>query len=67
MIQFYFDSWAEFVTMNGHGPYVWAAYAITWLVLAYLLLNPWLRKRRWLVTESARLKRQMGREAPPDS
>jgi len=67
MIQFYFESWSEFVKMNGHGPYVWAAYAITWVVLSYLLISPWWRKRRWLVAESARLKRQMDREAPSDS
>jgi len=66
-MQFYFESWSEFVQMNGHGPYVWAAYAITWLVLSYLVLSPWVRKRRWLAAESNRLKRQMAREAPPYS
>ena len=63
-MQFYFDSWAEFVKMNGQGPYVWAAYAITWLVLSYLLLSPWLRKRRWLARERDRLRRQTTHEAP---
>ena len=64
-MQLYFDSWTEFVTMNGQGPYVWAAYAITWLVLGYLLLSPWLRKRRWLARERARRRRQTAHESPP--
>lgn len=67
MIQFYFDSWAEFVKMDGHGPYVWAAYAITWLVLCYLVISPWWRKRRWQFREHKRLMRQMTQETAPDN
>ncbi|MGD8177089.1 heme exporter protein CcmD [Marinimicrobium sp. ARAG 43.8] len=45
---FYFDSWADFMAMDGHGGYVWACYAITWAVLLYLLISPWVRRRRWV-------------------
>ncbi|NVK10851.1 MAG: heme exporter protein CcmD [Gammaproteobacteria bacterium] len=27
----YFDSFAEFINMGGHGPYVWAAYGVTFV------------------------------------
>ncbi len=42
----YFDSVAAVLAMDGHGPYVWAAYGITLLVLAQLLLWPARRLKR---------------------
>lgn len=42
----YFESWQAFWTMGGHGPYVWSAYAITFVVLVGLVVAPWLRGRR---------------------
>lgn len=36
----YFDSLTELWTMAGHGPYVWAAYAISFIVLAALIMLP---------------------------
>jgi len=56
---FYFDSWSEFLVMDGHGAFVWAAFVLTWLVLGYLLLSPWLAHRRWLRQQRQRLRRQM--------
>ncbi|CBL45079.1 Heme exporter protein D [gamma proteobacterium HdN1] len=29
----YFDSFADFVAMGTHGPYVWSAYALTLIVV----------------------------------
>ena len=37
---------ADFMMMNGHGPYVWASYAITFLVLATLVIVPSLKKKQ---------------------
>ena len=54
---FYFDSWAEFFHMGGHGPYVWACYLITWAVLGYLLISPVVRQRRWLKRQAALQRR----------
>lgn len=51
-----FDSFASFIAMNGHGPFVWAAYGITFAVLAYLLASPLLQRRRF-VREQARQQR----------
>lgn len=47
-MNFQFDSFAEFIAMNGHGPYVWAAYAITFVALIYLLVSPVLQKRAFV-------------------
>ncbi|WP_347331411.1 heme exporter protein CcmD [Marinimicrobium locisalis] len=68
-MRFYFDSWAEFFQMGGHGPYVWACFLITWAVLAYLLISPIVRQRRWLRRQAALQRRaSMARtqgQAPP--
>jgi len=42
---FQFESFAAFVAMNNHGPYVWAAYAITLAVLVILVVTPVLQTR----------------------
>ena len=34
--------------MGGHGPYVWAAYAVSLVLLGWLLINPLLQKKRFL-------------------
>lgn len=68
-MRFYFDSWAEFFQMGGHGPYVWACFLITWVVLAYLLISPIVRRRRWIRRQAALQRRaSMARtqgQAPP--
>jgi len=35
-----FDSFSDAIAMGGHGPYVWAAYAITLFVVMIILLRP---------------------------
>ena len=45
----YFDSLAQLWHMDGHGPYVWGAYAIVLLVLIGLVRAPLARRRRALV------------------
>ena len=42
----YFDSLSAAMTMGGHGGYVWSAYAITFAVLAVVILRPILSSRR---------------------
>ncbi len=42
----YFDSLHAALAMEGHGPFVWSAYAITAVVLLTLLTAPVLRLRR---------------------
>ena len=46
----YFDSLQAALLMDGHGAYVWSAYAITLTVLFYLITAP-RRRRRSLLRE----------------
>lgn len=46
----YFETVQDALAMAGHGQYVWAAYGITLLVLAYLVSSP-LRRQRILLRE----------------
>lgn len=56
-----FSSLSDFLAMGGHGPYVWSAYAITLAGMAFLLISPWLARRRYLREESRRLRREESR------
>ncbi|MBK6286135.1 MAG: heme exporter protein CcmD [Gammaproteobacteria bacterium] len=52
----YFESFAQLWSMDGHGAYVWGAYAIVWLVLILLLRAPLVRRRQVLARVRARLQ-----------
>jgi heme exporter protein D len=56
----YFDSFESLLQMDGHGGFVWAAYAITSLVIALLLLLPRRRQRQTLRRLQGELRRQQG-------
>ena len=47
-MKFQFESIADFIAMNGHGPFVWAAYAITFVVLIFLLISPLMQKKAFI-------------------
>lgn len=51
-----FSTLAEFIAMEGHGPYVWSAYAIAALVITFNLIWPLLQQRR----NFSRLRREAG-------
>lgn len=55
---FQFDSLHDFLTMAGHGPYVWSCYAITVAFMLYLALAPSLRSRQF-IREQKRLAQRM--------
>ncbi|MDA8962654.1 heme exporter protein CcmD [Pseudomonadales bacterium] len=44
----YFNNLAELWAMAGHGPYVWSAYAISFVVLAAMVILPAKRYRQKL-------------------
>ena len=48
---------SEMLGMGGHGVYVWSCYAITLVVLALNVVQPWLARRR-LVNQDARRRRR---------
>ncbi|MBT8139384.1 MAG: heme exporter protein CcmD [Gammaproteobacteria bacterium] len=41
----YFDSLTALLNMDGHGAYVWGAYAISMFVIAVCIVQPLLRYR----------------------
>ncbi|WP_298636269.1 heme exporter protein CcmD [uncultured Umboniibacter sp.] len=51
----YFNSWEAFVSMGGHGPFVWAAYGVTLLTMLFLVVQP--------SRQSKALKRSAANEA----
>lgn len=53
-----FETFADFIAMGKHGPYVWSAYGITLVVVVANILAPVLR-RKGLVDE---IKRKAKRE-----
>ena len=64
----YFDSLTAVMHMNGHGIYVWMAYAITMVLLSWLLWSPSreLRKRKlWIVADACR--RAVSTNATPEA
>ncbi|GAB3308245.1 heme exporter protein CcmD [Haliea atlantica] len=62
----YFESLSAALTMNGHGAFVWSAYAITAVVLVGMLVAPWRRQRRTLRQLTGLLKREAGQPPPRD-
>lgn len=58
-----FDSVSAFITMGGHGPYVWTCYAV--FVLFLFGLVSWSRRQRKAVLRSQ--KRQMNLEEASSS
>lgn len=53
----YFDSLRAFLTMEGHGAYVWAAYLVTILVIVAVLIAPVRRHKQFLRRLAGELKR----------
>jgi len=53
----YFDSFAAAWAMAGHGPFVWSAYGLTFITLAYLIFTPLRRSRMTMLSIRAELKR----------
>ncbi|MWV12608.1 heme exporter protein CcmD [Pseudomonas sp. R-28-1W-6] len=53
-----FASFAEFIAMGSHGPYVWSSYAIGIAVLALNVALPIMARRRYLQDEARRLRRE---------
>lgn len=47
-MKFQFDSLNAFAHMNGHGVFVWSAYALVYGILIYLTLSPVLQKNAFL-------------------
>ena len=60
----YFESLSALLAMDGHGSFVWSAYAIAALVLASLVLSPLRKKRRFFLQQRQQLRREQGASPP---
>lgn len=58
----YFESFADLLTMDGHGVYVWSVYAVAAIILGGLILSPVVKRRRFIREESQRLRREQRRQ-----
>ena len=57
------NSLLEFWQMDGHGPFVWAAVAVTLVVMVVLIIAPIQRRKRLLMNVRAEQQRQIRRAA----
>jgi heme exporter protein D len=56
----YFQSFADFLAMGHHGPYVWSAWGLTLAIVLWNILQPWRTRRRLLREQAALLRREQG-------
>ncbi|HSB96387.1 MAG TPA: heme exporter protein CcmD, partial [Spongiibacteraceae bacterium] len=63
-----FDSLAAMWSMNGHGPFVWSAYAIAAVTLLALVWAPLHKQRRFFAEQRANeRRRQLAQRAATSS
>ncbi len=55
-----FNSFSEFLSMGGHGLYVWLSYGLGAVILAANLILPQLARTRLLHEQKRRLRREEG-------
>lgn len=60
-MQFQFENFASFIAMNGHGPYVWAAYGVALVVLVALAVVPLLRQKKFRAEFARQLRQEEAR------
>ncbi len=60
-MNFYFESFSDFASMSGHGPYVWSCYFATIAVFILLAYVPSLRKKAFIKQQQSLLARQAAR------
>jgi len=54
-----FESLSAFLSMGGHGPFVWSAYGIALIVFGYNIVAP-IRQRKQMLRE---IRQRMDRDA----
>jgi heme exporter protein D len=55
---FQFENFDAFISMGGHGPYVWGAYGLSLTIMTWLALAPLRRQRVLLATLRQRIHAQ---------
>lgn len=59
----YFESLQAVLAMDGHGGFVWSAYAVTTVVLVAMVAAPLKRRKRLLREIGGALRREQGQPA----
>lgn len=57
-MKFQFESLDAFLTMGGHGAFVWASYILVYVIIIYLTLSPLLSKKAFLKQQKKLLQLQ---------
>jgi len=57
-MKFQFENLDAFLTMGGHGPFVWASYVLVYIIIIYLTLSPLLAKKAFLKQQKKLLQLQ---------
>lgn len=52
-----FESFADFLAMGKHGPYVWSAYGLCFAIVLWNIVQPVLRRRGLMREQAAALRR----------
>ena len=60
-MHFQFESLADFMSMSGHGSYVWSCYLLTLVTLIMLICWPFIKKRQLMAQMSRRQRIESGR------
>jgi heme exporter protein D len=63
MMQMYFASFQDLLTMDGHGIYVWSAVILSLLVLVWLIVVPLLSRRALLKDIARDILRERARQS----
>lgn len=59
-VTFQFADLQSFLWMNGHGPFVWACYAVTFAGLALVALEPCIQRKRFIKQQNLARRRAQG-------
>lgn len=54
---FQFPDVQSFLWMDGHGPFVWGCYGVTFAALALLLVEPIVRRKRFIKQQQGLVQR----------
>lgn len=63
MMQMYFASFQDLLTMDGHGIYVWSAVILSLLVMVWLIVVPLLSRRALLKDIARDILRERARQS----
>ena len=64
-MKFQFENLDAFLTMGGHGPFVWASYVLVYIIIIYLTLSPLLAKKSFLKQQKKLLQLQKNSQNAP--